>query len=230
MGTLSLTTSHLNFKKVSSDRLFYGQWQYCVKFYFQEVTALRKLDHASIDETLDRRLEWREKTQWGAANSFFKEITVDLRLRLHLLCDYLQPLQDVKIVFSTNHAWIYTNDIDLLADIDRYPDITHRYYTEAVVDRPIDTVLLKSSQFKQRSYFRCVKLTVQEKSNIKEFVTNNEEFIRASKSLKDWWADWSKSTYLMDHYFIDHNNTTHLTMLGLIRPGLIRKTKQIVTG
>jgi hypothetical protein len=230
MGTLSLTTSHLTFKKVASDRLFYDHWQYCVKFYFQEVTALRKLDHASIDEILDRRIEWREKTQWGAARSFFREITVDLRLRLHLLCDYLLPLQDVKIVLSTNHAWIYTNDLNLLVDIGRYPDITNCYYTEAVVDRPKDTVLLKSSQFKQRSYFRCVKLTAQEKTNLKEFFTNNAEFIRTSKSLNEWWADWSNSTYLMDHYFIDHNESTHLTMLGLIRPGLIRKTKQIVTG
>jgi hypothetical protein len=33
----------------------------------------------------------------------------------------------------------------------------------------------------------------------------------------------------MDHYFIDYNDEQWLTMLSLIRPGLIRQTQQIVT-
>jgi hypothetical protein len=47
-----------------------------------------------------------------------------------------------------------------------------------------------------------------------------------SPALTEWIAEPFNRT--QDYFFVDYNSESWLTMLGLIRPGLIRKTVQIV--
>ena len=72
------------------------------------------------------------------------------------------------------------------------------------------------------------KLTNQEKENLKNFFTNQTEHIRISPSLHVFLHE-KPYQRTMDHYFIDYNDEQWLTMLALIRPGLIRRTLEIVT-
>ena len=89
---------------------------------------------------------------------------------------------------------------------------------------------LRNPQHRLRSYFRETRLTAEEKQSIGQFLLN-QPGIRLGKGLKDWieqeYARYS-SKYTRDYFFVDHDNHSWLTMLALVRPGLIRRTVQII--
>ena len=64
-----MINSHLKFKAIEKDRLFYDRFQYCISFGLAEISCLREqeLDRGRIGLMLDRRKQWREVAQqrWG---------------------------------------------------------------------------------------------------------------------------------------------------------------------
>ena len=64
-----------------------------------------------------------------------------------------------------------------------------------------------------------------EKEQINNFLQTQD--VRISPALQEWIDTPFNRT--QDYYFIDYNSELWLTMLGLIRPGLIRKTLAIIT-
>jgi hypothetical protein len=231
MAISSLTHQNPNFKPVSSDRLFYDHWQYCIRFRLDEVSALRaSLDLEEIDAALKRRSIWRERVRrrWPQ-NNFVRghdAITDQTREDLYAFADFLQQVTDpYKIVISMNQCWIYSNNPNLLERIGRLPFVNSTKFTESVVVRARNTVALKNPQHQYRSYFRAVKLTDQEKDRILSFLQEQKE-VRISPALYEWIATPFNRT--QDYFFVDYNAETWLTMLALVRPGLIRRTVQIV--
>jgi hypothetical protein len=231
MDTLSLTQQSPNFKSIDSDQLFYDHWQYCIRLRLNEATALRNtLDIEKITDILNHRKQWRERvrTRWPQ-NNFVRQhqpITDQTRDELYAFVDFLQQVTEpYKIVISVNQCWIYSNNSVLLERIGRLPFVREAKYTEAVVVRAKNTIALLNPRHEYRSYFRNVKLTAGEKDQLLNFF-NNQPDIRISPALKAWLSLPFVRT--QDYFFVDYNNRTWLTMLALIRPGLIRKTSQLV--
>jgi len=231
MVTLSLTLQNPNFKPVSSDRLFYDHWQYCIRFRLDEVSALRdSLDPVEIDNLLTRRSVWRERVRnrWPQ-NNFVRghdAITDQTRENLYAFADFLQQATDpYKMVISVNQCWIYSNNPNLLERIGRLPFVRNTKFTESVIVRARNTVALKNPQHEYRSYFRSIKLNTGEKDQLINFFASQPD-IRISPALKSWLALPFNRTD--DYFFVDYNSETWLTMLGLVRPGLIRKTSRLV--
>lgn len=194
---------------------------------------MRGLSHDLIDARLDQRIEWRDiaRKRWRATmeGPGWNVITDQIRADLHLICDkILDSRVDCKLVVSTNFGWIYTNDHQLIDQLKSLRCLTNKTYTQAIVNRPKNTVRLKNSPYANRSYFINVKLTQAEKDNLKNFFANQQEHVRTSPSFIHW---LNEAPYLriQDYYFIDYTGDQWLTMLSLIRPGLIRKTLTIIT-
>jgi hypothetical protein len=103
--------------------------------------------------------------------------------------------------------------------------VTKKYYTQAVVCRPKDTVQLKNPKHEFRSYIKRTKLTDEQKTHLVNFLTN-QPTVRISPALNIWINGSFHRTE--DYFFIDHNEISWLTMLSLVRPDLIRKTMQII--
>jgi hypothetical protein len=232
MVTLSLTRQNPNFKPIPSDRLFYDHWQYCIRFRLDEVSALRDgLNFESVDKTLTRRQMWRDRvrTRWPQ-NNFVRGhdvITDQTRQDLYEFSDFLQEVTDpYKIVISVNQCWIYSNNPMLLERIGRLPMVRNVKYTESCVVRAKNTIVLKNPQHQYRSYFRTIKLSSAEKHSILAFLQGQAD-VRISPALTEWISTPFNRT--QDYFFVDYNAQTWLTMLSLVRPGLIRKTVQIVT-
>jgi len=229
-GLLYLIHQALPFKQVASDRLFYDHWQYSVHFRLAEVSALRdSLDRASIDEMLDRRQRWRERVrQRWPHNNFVRghdTITDLVRTNLYDFAEFLNlAAEPYKMVITVDQCRIYSNSVNLLERIGRLPFVNLPQYSQSVVTRARNTIVLKNSQYQYRSYFRNIKLNSEEKAQINDFL--NQQDVRISPALKEWIATPFNRT--QDYFFVDHGSELWLTMLSLVRPGLIRRTVEIV--
>ena len=235
--TLSLTNSNLKFKRTIKDRLFYDLYQYSVSFHLDEVSCLRELNHQHIDIIIERRRQWREIslqrwTNTAQSNKNIvtrraKDITDENVVNLHALTDVLlRSRADFKVVTSVSSAWVYTNDTKLLEQLDELDFLIWKNYSEAVVDRPKNTIKLKDPKHRYRSYLKCVKLTDAEKTQLCNFFINQQGYARISPALLNWMRDRYHRT--QDYFFIDHDEESWLVMLSLIKPSMIRKTVELI--
>ena len=94
-----------------------------------------------------------------------------------------------------------------------------------MINRPQNTIYLKNPQHQFRSYFKITKLTQDQKTHLTGFLLN-QHTVRLSPALDEWIVGPFNRT--QDYFFVDHNEMSWLTMLGLVRPGLIRKTQHII--
>jgi hypothetical protein len=229
----------LKFKSIVKDRLFYDRFQYCISFGLAEITCLRdqELDCARIGRMLERRRQWQEVAQqrWvtlGQKNNvrptrLWNEITEEVEQNLYDFADILRNSNvDFKLVISANCGWVYTNSLELISQLKPMRMLTGKKYSKAVIGRPKDTIQLKNPQHQFRSYFKITKITNQQKNMLINFLTNQQSSIRISPAL----ATWINSAFhrTQDYFFVDHNETSWLTMLALVHPGIIRKTQQII--
>jgi hypothetical protein len=226
------------FKPVKKDRLFYGQFEYCIGFHLDEVNCLRVLDHDHIDEFITRRKQWREIAQQRWVNGrqkhgiimsrSWRDITEKTVADLHVLADILLATQyEFKLVVSVNQGHVYTNDQDLIDQLDLMPAATFKTYTQAQISRPKNSIQLKNSQHAFRSYFKLLKLTAEQKDQLVNFLLNQQDHVRLSPSLLSWMRQPFNRT--QDYFFVDHDTQAWLTMLSLIQSGIIRKTMPITT-
>jgi hypothetical protein len=232
-----LTNSSLKFKKIVKDRLFYDRYQYCISFHLDEVSCLRDLNHQYIDIIIERRKTWREISlqRWANANHSnknivtrrAKEITDENVANLHNLTDVLlRSRVDFKLVTSVSSAWIYTNTTKLLEQVRELDYLICKTYTEAVINRPKNTIRLKDPKHQYRSYLRSVKLTDEEKTQLCNFFANQQGHARIGPALLKWMDErWYRT---QDYFFIDHDEESWLVMLSLVKPGMIRKTVNLI--
>jgi hypothetical protein len=220
------------FKTVTKDQLFYGQYEYCFGFYLPEANVMRGIKQRDlIDRKLDQRIEWREASKkrlhTGIAGTSSNVITEQVRRDLHTIADIVLAA-DCKLVVSTNFGWVYTNDLEVIDQLRIIRCLKNKTYTQAVINRPKNTVLLKKSRYQNRSYFLNLKLSPAEKETLKNFFTNQREYVRTSPSFTEWLY---KQPYLrtQDYFFMDYTGEQWMTMLCLIRPGLIRRSLDIIT-
>lgn len=224
------------FKLTVKDQLFYNQFEYVIGFQLDEVSCLRELDHSYIDTMIERRRAWREVAhqRWQKSNNTFgniltrrtREITDKTVSDLHELADQLLNSQsDFKLVVSANHAHVYSNDLQLIDQVGDLKSLKQKTYSRAIVGRPKNTIRLKDPKYRFRSYFKSTKITEEQKNHLLAFLTTQTE-IRISPALSGWVLTPFHRT--QDYFFVDHNEMSWLTMLSLVRPGLIRKTMQII--
>lgn len=235
MDTLFLINSNLKFKKVNKDRLFYDQYSFCMGFTLAEVSCLRELNHEHIDIIIERRRQWRQVSMqhWGAnlnrniVARGHRDITDEIVQNLHTVADLLlNTTSRFKLVTSVNSAWLYTNDYQLLQLANQLGFLESKQYSEAQVSRPKDTIRLTNPKHANRAYLANVKLTSGEKEVLLNFFQNQQDYIRISPSLTQFLEGSFHRT--QDYFFFDYTGDTWLTMLALIRPGLIRKIMSII--
>jgi len=217
--------------------LFYDRFQYCISFGLAEISCLREqeLDRARIRHMLDRRKQWREVAhqRWNGQkpnaqqSRLWNEITEEVEQNLYDFADILRNSGvDLKLVVSSNCGWVYTNSLELIGELKPMRMLTGKKYSEAVIDRPKNTILLKNPQHQFRSYFKITKITSDQKDMLINFLNNQRAGIRVSPALETWIT--GKFHRTQDYFFVDHNEMSWLTMLSLVHPGIIRKTQQII--
>ena len=225
-----MDTSSLNNSTVHRDRLYYDRYEYMVRFYMPEVSALRHtLDPAVIQWRLDNRRRLRD--QLLLESVFVLSLTpINDNVTRDLLefAGRLRPVTvDYRLMVSGNHGYIYTSDTDLIQEIKTMSYLTLTKLSRAVIARPRDAIQLRNPQHHLRTYFRSVEMTEDSKDHLRKFLhAQPPGDIRLSPGLAKWFHDYYIRTE--NYYFVDHNDTALLTMIGLIFSGLTRKTVPII--
>lgn len=227
MRGLLLSNQTFKIKPKFTDRLFYGQYQYCCKFYLNEIGVIRGLKINDIDDTIKRRNEWRRQGFYQSTNL----ISQATRDNLIDFCSYLlsQPSK-LKLIASYNFGYVYTSDVDIVNDILTKSYVKPYTVTEAVVDRPLNTIRLQDPKWTHRTFFKERNIGAAEQHSLSEFLKSRTN-LRVSPGLTNWMSlkddHWNKS-WLMSYYFVDHNNDGELLFLNMVAPGITGKTSQII--
>jgi hypothetical protein len=189
---------------------------------------------------MERRREWIEiaHQRWHKTGTILgrqhniisrrrTEITDKTTEDLHDLAELLlTTTADYKLVVSVNQGHVYTNDLNLINQLNQLDFLANKYYSRAQINRPQNTIRLKNPRHQYRSYFKITKLTAVQKDHLMDFLHNQQASVRVSPALQRWIDQPFNRT--QDYFFVDYNSASWLTMLALVNPGLIRKTMQII--
>jgi hypothetical protein len=230
-------TNPLQFKPVLKDRLFFEKYRYSVSFLIDEASALiLPFDQKELDANLDKRYRWREEfnNRWRTSHgysyapSWAKPITSEIRQNLHTVADILRKnIDDIKISTSICKVWIYSNNLKLIENLNQLDCVDNITLTEAVPDRPKNTIRVKNSKYTHRSYLKRQVLSNNEKLQLVKFFDTHFEQIRLSPELTNSFYR-GEYHHIAEHYFIDYTGESWLTMLMLTYPGIVRKTLTII--
>ncbi len=191
-----------------------------------ELTALRELDHQTVDRILDHRSDWqRRRPNFGGSWRSRREINDSDRANCHTLCDYLLKLTDYKLVISSDWGYLYANDLDKIREMETLGCLSPVHIKKSVQDRPRDTLLIRNSKHEYRSYFRAGRLEEPERTSLLSYLSNQQD-LRISPGLQSFIN--KGYTYLDSNGFVDHNTMGEIMMLNLIRPRAIRKTVKLI--
>lgn len=227
-----------NFKIQRRDRLFYDRWRYSAQFTLPRASLLRNgIERQQISNSIKRRAEWVKSLStslypyyYASSKLRFKPITPAEKQKLYRFSDVLCAYQgQFKLSVSVSYGTIFTSSLELIEKIhsDSPADVT--CVNQAEISLPRDTIELKNSKYKLRSYLRSMNLSGVDKEYLSNFFKNNSEEIRISPGLTDFINSDSAYCRTWDYYFIDYNNQQWALMLNLVCPNIIRKTQTIVS-
>lgn len=229
-------------REEATDQLYFDQYRYSLKLQVKDFSCLREIRSATRTQTqvefamakrFAKRLSYDRFWTYGEhgmamLNVKDKQTTTNMRLDnlIHML-SHLWPVRNqVKIMFSGDWGYIYSNDQDLLIQIGTLPYVQGHYIKQAVISKPKNTVVLKSSAYRFRSYFAYKKYNNASKERMLDYLQNQPD-VKISRGLS-YWLKYTSSDWSRRHYYFDHNDTRIQLMLQLIFPDIVRTTMPII--
>jgi len=222
--------------KENTDCLYYDQYRYSLKLRTKDFSCLQNI-HTSTATVWDfssevtRRV--RQRARYSSHYTSFADLdsTESIKLRIANLTDLLVILwpvrEEIKPVFSGDWGYLYSNNLNLLRSIVSQHYVHTYYIKEAVITRPKNTVVLKSSPYRFRSYFKPKEYTSDKKTRLLDYLENQPE-LKISKGLTHWLKYDHRWSWARRHYYFDHNDAKIELMLRLIFPDMIRITMPII--
>jgi hypothetical protein len=222
--------------KEYADRLYYDQYRYVLKLRMKNFSCLRDIRKprdrlTDMSRVIADRFAQRVLYSHRFINYALFQDKTDNRRELDDLLDmlaFLWPVRDqIKLVFSGDWGYIYSNDKDLLQQIGDKHYVQVYYFKEAVVDRPKDTILLKSSAYRFRSFLREQLWTLDDKNRMLTYLENQPD-IKIGRGFHYWLKYETRWMWTRRYHHFDHNDAKIELMLQLICPGIIRTTMPII--
>lgn len=206
----------------SRDRLYYNQYKYCMKFTLRGAGHSRTHDADSIRASIEHL----------NASPHFRTIRVsdsELEYLLAVNQELNTATEQHRRITCYDSMQIYTNDTALLERVRLLNPLTDAKYQQAVVDRPLDVLIRKQSKYQYRTYFKSMNVDKETSVRVKKFLLDRTDCFKITPGLKYYLTRDANRMYLRDYFFVDHNSPADVTMLGLVCPGIVRKTMSIQT-
>ena len=205
----------------SRDRLYYNQYQYCMKF------TLRGSGHSRTHDADDIIAGIQNLN----ASPYFKTMSVSDSELAYLLAvnqELNTAAEQHRRITCYDSMQIYANDAALLERVRLLNTETDARYHEAIVDRPRDVLIRKQSKCLYRTYFKSTGVTQEASVRVKKFFLDRTDCFKFTPGFK-YYLTRDTKMYFRDYFFVDHNSMAEITMLSLVCPGIVRKTVPIQT-
>lgn len=209
------------FEPVSRDRLFFDQFRYCMSFRFRESGRMRTLDHDHIRHSCHyANMLWRNQS------ARLEVIDPNYQQRMLELCDLINSITvPHKRVVYHSHQYFYTNHPEIFNLFTNFDGISHCNYSQAVIDRPRDVVILNQSEHQWRTYFRDRYYEPHQIQQLSKFLLNRPQQFRLTAN---WQSRLNKRhVYITASFFVDHHDQQDTLLLNMVLPGCVRKTLPI---
>jgi hypothetical protein len=215
---MTASLDSLKFEPISRDRLFFDQFRYGMHFRFSESGRMRQLtrEHIMANCEFVNTSMFYHKTRISDQH---KEAMLEL-------CDVINSISvPFKRVVYSNHQYFYTNNPEIFDQFRNFQGVGWCAYTEAVVDRPRDVVLLAKSNYQWRTYFRDRWYNQNEVEVLSKFLLSRSQQFRTTP----YWANKMrrKYMYISSGFFVDHHDQQDVLLLNIAMPNAVRKTLPI---
>lgn len=214
--------------------LYWNKYKYCIQFKQQKASCLRDINN--LDASIETHKYWERQRQINSSysrhtDSFTTAFTTTVVNNLHLTADCIKQFSsDVKVVCSSwDTVHVYTNSETAIEAVELLSHVAVYSKKKADISIPTNTILLKDPKYKFRTYFKNRKLGKEGIKQLKSWLLSQGKEVELAPSLKYWvktgggrWArdsDWTE-----DYWFVNHNIKSYESMIGMIAPGLVRKT------
>lgn len=210
--------------------LYFGKYEYAVSLQINDAWLLRDLSRPLILERLYRRDAYRSSFRQTRHSEATKESI------MHAV-DVMETLKSTFIhrTYGHNTFHVYTNDLqDVEILRNNYP--MESTTKQAAVVYPSGVVMLSlDPKYPYRTYFKEKNLAIDKKQALWAWINNQSPDLVASPTTKKWFTaqphtrpyNWTNSEWCRGHYFVEHTDLKHITMLAMVCPGLTRKTVQV---
>ncbi len=222
--------------KENTDRLYYDQYRYSLKLRMKDFSCLREIRNPDatvesaflvVSKRFEQRLNYSRFYNRNSYSDEFSSNRHDLENLLEMLKTLWTVRDQIKPVFSGDWGYVYSNDRQLLQSIANQ-DYVHAYYIkEAVVNRPKDTIVLRSSPYLYRSFLKDRQWTNDDKTRMQTYL-ENQPGIKISRGLTRWLKYDTRWPWSRRYHYFDHSDAKIELMLQLICPGIIRTTMPII--
>ena len=210
------------YKPVRRDRLFFDQYHYCMSFRFAESGRMRSLQPRDIKQSVlyaNTMMRHSMNTRTRISQEY-----EGLMLELATLIGTIAvPFK--RVVYS-DWQYFYSNDVEFFDWLARFPQVNYVNYTRADIVMPRDTVVLKSSDYQWRSYFRDRWYSQDQLSTLSKFLLSRPEQFAITRHWQDRLQ--SQHRWISRSFFVDHHDQRDIMLLNMALPGAIRKTMPIL--
>ena len=197
----------------------------------QEVSAIKLDSHEKINQYLAHQ-QWRRKINHGGSwrwHTYGHPITEASIKNCHDAHDCLKNiLEDYKLITSYDCGYLYIKNIQSTVNFLNSPGINVDVVKQVVIDRPKDSMIIKSAKHDFRTYFKNQKLETEHKTALVNFLRDRTD-VRLGPGMQEWITRYVSYRYVCGNYFIDHNDDGFLTMLCLVSRIKIKKTLTLLT-
>ena len=211
--------------------LYFCQYEYVVNLPCTDAWVMRDLDRQVIEEKIAQRVS-------HASNRGKPWDTADLRKTVMRIVDTLETLKSkfMHRSFGWQALHVYTNDLD---DVNTLMTAFNNNVTvkQAAVVYPSGVIMLATEpKYPFRTYFRDRRMPTAKKQALWAWISNQTPDLEASPTTKKWFENdggykpyWvvGRSEWCRGHYYIEHTDLKHLTMMAMVMPGVTRKTVQV---
>lgn len=223
-----------------TDRLYYDQFQYCLKLKMKDFSCLREM-RLPADTVIDVQdgVVKRFQQRLRYSPTFNRQLSLptmdpdarhwDLENLLEML-EFLWPTRhQIKLIFSGDWGYVYSNNITLLRNIALRTGADACYVKQAVIVRSKNTIALKSSSYSFRSFLKERLCSDTERTSMVTYL-QNQSGIKIGRGLQDWikYRTRRNHHWTRRYHYFDHNDPKIELMLQLVCPGIVRITMPII--
>jgi hypothetical protein len=213
--------------------LYFGKYEYVVSLHIEDAWMLSSLSRTMILERIRKRDQYKSKIGHQLTSELTKQNI------MHAV-DVLETLDSTFIHRTYGHHTfhVYTNNIKDVEILYRnYP--TESSMKQAVLAYPKDVIMLiNQPKYPYRTYLKEKRLSEDKKQAVWNWISHQTPDLVVSPVTEKWFTDtiiqgygWGRTpqneSWCREHYFVEHNDLKHITMLAMICPGLTRKTVQV---